>query len=93
MDIKVILSTFTVVFLAELGDKTQLATMGFAAGARSALSVFLGSALALCTSSALAVLGGAWIARTVPPDVIKYAAGSMFVLIGLWMLLFSGRGS
>ncbi len=91
LDIRVVFSTFMVVFLAELGDKTQLATMGFAADGKSAVSVFMGSALALCASSALAVLTGAWIAKAVPPDIIRYAAGGMFVLIGLWMLLFSGR--
>ena len=79
------------VFLAELGDKTQLATMGFAAESNSMVSVFTGSALALCLSSALAVLAGGWIARHVSPDAIRMAAGGLFVILGLWMLVFSGK--
>ena len=91
MDFKVLATTFAVVFLAELGDKTQLAAMGMAADGKSGLSVFLGSALALCASSALAVLVGSWMAKNVPPDLIRYGAGAMFVVIGIWMLAFSGR--
>ncbi|ACL05790.1 protein of unknown function UPF0016 [Desulfatibacillum aliphaticivorans] len=90
-DIKILLSTFIMVFLAELGDKTQLATMGFAAESKSMVSVFIGSALALCLSSALAVLVGAWIAKHVSPNTVRMAAGGLFVFLGLWMLVFSGK--
>ena len=90
-DIKILFSTFIMVFLAELGDKTQLATMGFAAESKSMLSVFIGSAMALCLSSALAVLAGAWIARHVSPDTVRMAAGGLFVVLGIWMLVFSGK--
>ncbi|SHK43161.1 Uncharacterized protein family UPF0016 [Desulfatibacillum alkenivorans DSM 16219] len=90
-DIKILFSTFIMVFLAELGDKTQLATMGFAAESKSMVSVFIGSALALCLSSALAVLAGAWIAKHVSQDAIRMTAGGLFVFLGLWMLVFSGK--
>ncbi|MBI9076394.1 MAG: TMEM165/GDT1 family protein [Desulfatibacillum sp.] len=90
-DIKIVFSTFIMVFLAELGDKTQLATMGFAAESKSMWSVFVGSALALCLSSALAVLAGAWLAKHVSPETVRLTAGGLFVVLGIWMLAFSGR--
>ena len=58
MDWKVLASTFLVVFLAELGDKTQLATLGLAAGSESRISVFVGAAFALVAASAIAVREG-----------------------------------
>ena len=86
MDWKLILTTFGAVFLAELGDKTQLATLVFATTGRSRWAVFVGSACALIASSAIAVLAGATVARLVPPHVLKRAAGTAFVVIGLWVL-------
>ncbi|MFO7985453.1 MAG: TMEM165/GDT1 family protein [Desulfatiglandaceae bacterium] len=87
MDLKVMLSTFTMIFLAELGDKTQLATFSFAADSKSRLAVFLGSAGALVTTSLLAVLFGAAVSRIIPAHYLKYGAGGLFVLLGLWMLI------
>lgn len=89
MDIKVLMTTFGMIFLAELGDKTQLATLTFAAESKSRLSVFLGSAAALALTSLLAVVFGSFINRFVPHDYIKIGAGVLFVLLGAWMLLFS----
>ncbi len=85
-------STFAAVFLAELGDKTQLATLSLAAGG-SRLSVFLGAALALICTSALAVLLGEGLARTIPPFWIKRAAGALFVVLGVFYLVTAGRGT
>ncbi|MBP8613749.1 MAG: TMEM165/GDT1 family protein [Firmicutes bacterium] len=82
-----VLSTFLVVFLAELGDKTQLSTMALAASEKAAWSVFVGSALALVLSSFIGVLVGASLYRVVPPHIIKYCAGGAFVLVGVLMLL------
>jgi putative Ca2+/H+ antiporter (TMEM165/GDT1 family) len=90
MDIKVLLTTFGMIFLAELGDKTQLATLCFAAESKSRLAVFLGSAGALVLTSLLAVLFGSVASRLVPSNYIKIGAGALFVLLGLWMLLFPG---
>ena len=73
MDIKLLLTTFGLVFLAELGDKTQLATVCFSADCDSRISVFLGSAGALVLSSLIAVIFGAGISRFIPPDYIKIA--------------------
>jgi len=89
MDWKLVGTTFAAVFLAELGDKTQLATLSFAASGGSRWPVFIGSALALVTSSAIAVLAGEALARSVPPLLLKRAAGALFVLIGGWVLYSS----
>ncbi|MFP4086917.1 MAG: TMEM165/GDT1 family protein [Desulfobacteraceae bacterium] len=90
MDFKVLLTTFGMVFIAELGDKTQLATFAFAAESKTKLAVFIGSAGALILSSLLAVLFGSAVSRLIPPHYIKIGAGGLFVLLGLWMLLFPG---
>mgnify|MGYP000947742670 CR=1 FL=1 len=90
MDFKVLFTTFALVFLAELGDKTQLATFAFAADTKSRLAVFLGSAGALIMTSLLAVLFGSLVSRMVPPQCIKLGAGALFIVLGVWMVLFSG---
>jgi len=90
MDFKVLFTTFALVFLAELGDKTQLATFAFAADTKSRLAVFLGSAGALIMTSLLAVLFGSLVSRMVPPQYIKLGAGALFIVLGVWMVLFSG---
>jgi putative Ca2+/H+ antiporter (TMEM165/GDT1 family) len=91
MDLKVMLSTFGMIFLAELGDKTQLATFAFAAESRTRLAVFVGSAAALVTTSLLAVLFGGAIGRLIPPKYINMGAGALFVVLGIWMLLTAGK--
>ncbi len=90
MDIKVILTTFGMIFLAELGDKTQLATFAFAAESKTRLSVFLGSACALILTSLLAVIFGSGLGKIVPAHYIKLGAGALFILLGFWMILSPG---
>ena len=92
MDWKLALTTFGAVFVAELGDKTQLATLAFATSGRSRWAVFIGSACALVATSAIAVLAGEAIARAVPPSLLKRIAGVAFVAIGLWVLWSSREG-
>lgn len=78
---------FVSVFLAELGDKTQLATLLFASRPDvSRLGVFLASAGALVTSSLLAVLVGERLGAWIPPHYLARAAGVLFVAIGGWLL-------
>jgi putative Ca2+/H+ antiporter (TMEM165/GDT1 family) len=87
MDWKLFATTFLAIFLAEMGDKTQLATLSFAAGG-SRWVVFAASALALVSTSALAVLLGEVVARYVDPLWIRRAAGALFLVLGV-MFLFS----
>ncbi len=78
---------FVSVFLAELGDKTQLATLTFAATPGvGRLGVFLAAAGALVTSSLLAVLVGERLGAWIPPHYLTRAAGVLFVAIGGWLL-------
>jgi putative Ca2+/H+ antiporter (TMEM165/GDT1 family) len=78
---------FLTVFVAEIGDKTQLATMLFAAEGRSKWLVFAAAALALALAAAIGVLVGAQIERWVSPRTLKVIAGIGFIAIGLWTLL------
>ena len=88
MDLKMLGLVFATVFLAELGDKTQLATLLFAADKEvSKWLVFFGASLALVATSALGVLGGAAISQYVSERMLNLIAGSGFVIIGLWTLL------
>jgi len=88
MDWKVTATVFGSVFLAELGDKTQLATMLFAANREvSKWSVFLGSALALVVASGLGVLVGAALAEHLNERYLNWAAGLCFIGAGVWTLL------
>lgn len=84
---KAFFSVFITVFLAEIGDKTQLATMLFAAEANAnKWVIFAGSALALVLAAAIGVLVGAQLERIVSPRTLKIVAGVGFVAIGLWTI-------
>ncbi len=87
MEWKLVVSTFGLVFLAELGDKTQLATLGLAAGTRSRAAVFVGAAAALVLTSALAVLVAEGLGRMVPELWIRRASGILFLVLGVAFLL------
>ena len=86
MDLKTLVTTFSLIFLAELGDKTQFAALCLSADSKSPLAVFLGASLALVTSALLAVLLGAFLARCFPPHVIKTVGGILFIVMGVVML-------
>ena len=87
MDIKTLLTTFGLIFLAEIGDKTQFAALCISADSKSRLAVFLGASLALITSAFLAVLLGAFLARCFPPHIVKLVAGILFIVMGAIMLI------
>ena len=86
MDIRVMLTTFGVIFLAEMGDKTQLAAMTMAAQTKRPWAVFIGAALALASVSAVGVLVGSVIGDYVPLIWVKRVAALAFIIIGILML-------
>jgi putative Ca2+/H+ antiporter (TMEM165/GDT1 family) len=88
MDLKILTTVFTSVFIAELGDKTQLATMLFAADKdTSKVTVFVGASLALILTSAIGVAAGSIVSQYVSEKTLQYVAGIGFVGIGLWTLI------
>ena len=94
--VAVLFATFTTVFLAELGDKTQIATLLLSAQSGKPLIVFVGAATALICSSLIGVLLGRWLSRKIPPERFEYMAGILMIAIGIWIgsqaaqSLFSG---
>jgi putative Ca2+/H+ antiporter (TMEM165/GDT1 family) len=88
MEFKVLLTVFITIFLAELGDKTQLATLLYATDKNvGKLTVFLGASLALIAASAIGVLAGHLISEHVNPRYLHYLAGAGFIGIGIWTLM------
>lgn len=88
MDFKLFITIFATVFVAELGDKTQLATLLYASDAsHPKLTVFAASAAALVLSSALGVLAGSILSEYLNPKVVRWVAGMGFIAVGLWVLL------
>lgn len=90
MDFRLLGTVFATVFVAELGDKTQLSTMLYASGAQNnKWVVFMGSALALVLSSALGVFAGSFIGARISPQLLTRLAGVGFIAVGIWTLLKS----
>ncbi len=87
MELKLFATVFAAVFVAELGDKTQLATMLFAADREvSKLTVFAGASAALIVTSALGVAAGSLLSQYVSPRVLSLIAGLGFIAIGAFTL-------
>jgi putative Ca2+/H+ antiporter (TMEM165/GDT1 family) len=87
MDWKALLTVFFGVFIAELGDKTQLATLLFATGKdHNRWLIFLAASLALVTATGIAVLAGQFISQYVTEKQISIVAGLGFIAIGIWFL-------
>lgn len=89
MDLTLLISTFLTVFLAELGDKTQLATVALSGTSNRPLAVFLGSSSALVLASLLGALAGGSVASIVPTEVLQLLAAVGFLIIGTRLLLES----
>ena len=92
MDPALLLSTFVTVFLAELGDKTQLATVALSGTSNRPMAVFLGSSTALVLASLLGALAGGSMASLIPTEWLQLAASIGFLVIGtrlIWPLLRS----
>ncbi len=89
MDWKIFFSTFGVVFLAELGDKTQLAGLNLAAKSKMPVLVFMGSVSAYAIVTLITVAIGDAATKFIRPEFIRYGAASLFIIIGL--LMFTGK--
>jgi putative Ca2+/H+ antiporter (TMEM165/GDT1 family) len=87
MDLRVLLTTLGVIFLAEMGDKTQLAAMTLAAQTKRPWAVFLGATLALAAVSAIGVIVGSALGNYIPLDWVKRIAAIAFIVIGVLMLV------
>lgn len=83
--LRVFLSTFALLFVAELGDKTQLAVISMTAKHRMPVYVFAGAALALAAVTLMGVLGGEMLTRFIPEMVLRKVAAGLFVLMGILM--------
>jgi len=87
MDWKIFSTVFGIVFLAELGDKTQLATLLFASKSPGNLvTVFVGASAALILASAIGVAAGSVVSQYVAPKFLSYVAGAGFIVIGAWTI-------
>ena len=87
MDLKLLATVFGTVFIAELADKTQFATLLYASNAQhSKLTVFIGSALALVVASALAVFAGSLLSHWFNEKLLVRVAGVAFIAVGIWTL-------
>jgi Ca2+/H+ antiporter, TMEM165/GDT1 family len=87
MDWRVFITTFGVVFLAEMGDKTQLAAMTMAAQSKKPLAVFIGAALALVCVSAIGVAVGGLLSSYLPIVWIKRVSAVAFIVVGVLILM------
>ena len=92
MDFKALLAVFATVFMAELGDKTQLATVLFAADARhSPWLIFVAASAALVCAAGLGVLAGGWLSRHLDTRMLSIVAGIGFIVIGAWTVISALR--
>lgn len=88
MEMRLFLTVFTTVFLAELGDKTQLATILYAADKEvSKLVVFMAASAALIVTSAIGVVAGGIVSQIINPRYLSIAAGTGFILIGIFTII------
>lgn len=88
MELKTFLVITGTVFLAEIGDKTQLATLLYASDAEtSKLFVLLAACLALIAAASLSVLAGAWLSHHLDAKIIRIVAGVAFIAVGAWTLV------
>ena len=91
MHLKAIFTVFVTIFLAEIGDKTQLATMLFATDANmTKWEVFLGASVALVLAAGVGVIAGDWLGAHVSEKTMRLVAGSGFIVIGVWTLTATG---
>ena len=83
--LSIFFTTFTTIFIAELGDKTQIATLMLSAESGKPIVVFLGSSLALISSSVVGVLIGKWLSNKISPSKFAYFTGALMIIISLFL--------
>ena len=86
MILTLLFTTFVAVFLAEIGDKTQLTTITLSSTTNKPLAVFIGSSLALILATLLGALAGGSIANLIPAYLLKLLSGIVFLIIGINLL-------
>ena len=87
MILTLLFTTFVTVFLAEMGDKTQLTTITLSSTTNKPLAVFIGSSLALISATLLGALAGGSIANLIPAYLLKLISGIVFLILGINLLL------
>ena len=93
MLLTLLLTTFITIFLAEMGDKTQLTTITLSSTTNKPLAVFLGSSIALVLATLLGALAGGSIANLIPAFLLKQLSGIVFLIIGINILAQSEKDS
>ena len=83
--LSIFLTTFTTIFIAELGDKTQIATLLLSAESGKPIIVFIGSSLALISSSVVGVLIGKWLSKKVSPSNFALFTGALMIILSLFL--------
>ena len=83
--LSIFITTFTTIFIAELGDKTQIATLMLSAESGKPIIVFLGSSLALVSSSVVGVLIGKWLSKKISPSKFALFTGALMIIISLFL--------
>ena len=83
--LSIFFTTFTTIFIAELGDKTQIATLMLSAESGKPIIVFLGSSLALISSSVVGVVIGKWLSKKISPSKFALFTGALMILISLFL--------
>ena len=81
----IFITTFTTIFIAELGDKTQIATLMLSAESGKPIIVFLGSSLALISSSVVGVLIGKWLSKKISPSKFALFTGALMIIISVFL--------
>lgn len=89
MDWKVMLTSFAIVFLAELGDKTQLAALAITGRTASPLAVFVGASVALVIVTAIGVGAGALLGKLLPERAVEIGSALLFIAVGVFLLVRS----
>ena len=83
--LSIFITTFSTIFIAELGDKTQIATLMLSAESGKPIIVFLGSSLALISSSIVGVLIGKWVSKKISPSKFTLITGALMILISIFL--------